>query len=137
MQAKPLSFPTPHITNPCAPFPKTQTHPQIASLSYNDAVAALTIPLPCCPTILLSCPPYALRFNPTKVRLLHALEIAALFAFLVFQSHKGAIAAFDCRHRCPCYRWFQSHNGAIAAFVTRLASSASRFQSHNGAIAAR
>ena len=98
-------------------------------------------------------------FNPTMVRLLQVNASTIGKIEISFQSHNGAIAAWDAdrlAHRILGFNptmvrlllaeacesdsnqiQFQSHNGAIAALIPTLQKTiAEWFQSHNGAIAA-
>jgi len=58
-------------------------------------------------------------FNPTMVRLLLWMRIAAARGDGKFQSHNGAIAAQQVNHGNSKSVVFQSHNGAIAACKSR------------------
>jgi len=78
-----------------------------------------------------------LSFNPTMVRLLPECWVIFCRRLLLFQSHNGAIAAFQSCQLLTHSPAFQSHNGAIAAKSCEGGiRDVHEFQSHNGAIAA-
>jgi len=71
------------------------------------------------------------------VRLLPSRFVKQKSLNRAFQSHNGAIAAFEVEGLETLFVWFQSHNGAIAAGdVSCQQKTRCWFQSHNGAIAA-